>query len=62
MNIDEPLGIQHNQLLLKGGHKKHQVGLLIQQLVLSEFTFCEDVLIFHYLKNKGIRLINIQDD
>ena len=30
IDIDEPLGIQHNQLSLKVGHTKNQVGLLIQ--------------------------------
>ena len=51
IDIDEPLGIQHNQLSLKVRHTKNQVGLLIQQysinLLFQNLLLVKEVLIFH---------------
>ena len=51
IDIDEPLGIQHNQLSLKVGHTKNQVGPLIQQysinLLFQNLLLVKEVLIFH---------------
>ena len=56
INIDELLDIQHNQLAARVERWVYEgsgwaIHSIIQQELISEITPCEEVLIFHYLKN-----------